>query len=57
MLSPMRNAMRIIHRVLFGSSETCSHFRMAQKVTAVKNDDMAYTSPSTALNQNDSVKV
>ena len=38
---PMRKAMKIIHRVLFGSSATCSHFRMAQKVTAVKNDDMA----------------
>ena len=38
---PMRNAMKMIQRVLFGSSETCSHFRMAQKVTAVKNYDMA----------------
>ena len=38
---PIRKAMKMIQRVLFGSSATCSHFRMAQKVTAVKNDDMA----------------
>ena len=30
---------------------------MAQNVMAVISDDIAYTSPSTALNQNESVKV
>ena len=34
-----------------------SHFRMAQKMTAVNNEAIAYTSPSTAENQKDSEKV
>ena len=38
---PMRKAMKMIHRELPGSSATRSHFRMAQKVTAVKKEDIA----------------
>src|SRR5688572_2042476 len=34
-----------------------SHLRIAQKTTAVKKADMAYTSPSTALNQKESENV
>ena len=34
-----------------------SHFIMHQKVAAVKREDIAYTSPSTAENQNESEKV
>ena len=34
-----------------------SHLNIAQNTKAVKNDDIAYTSASTAENQNESVKV
>ena len=40
-----------------GSSACSSHFRIAQNTTEVNNDDIAYTSPSTAENQNVSLKV
>ena len=39
------------------SSISSSHLRMAQKMTAVNKDAMAYTSPSTAENQKESEKV
>ena len=55
--SPTRKAISIIQRCECFSSATLSHLRMAQKVMAVKNDDMAYTSPSPAENQNESEKV
>jgi len=41
----------------FFSWATLSHFKIAQNTAAVKNDESAYTSPSTAENQNESVKV
>ncbi len=54
---PMRYAMRISQRSECFSSDIRSHLRMAQNTMAVKNEDMAYTSPSTAENQNESEKV
>ena len=47
----------MIHRAEPGWSATFSHFKMAQKTAAVNRLDKAYTSPSTALNQNESLKV
>src|SRR5260221_7600522 len=44
-------------RSLPGWSACRSHFRIDQKTNAVKNDDNAYTSPSTALYQNESENV
>ena len=41
---------------LFSSVTADSHFTMAQKTMAVKKDDKAYTSPSTALYQKESEK-
>src|SRR6185503_11048660 len=38
-------------------SSACSHFNIDQNTSAVKKEDNAYTSPSTALNQNESEKV
>ena len=41
----------------FSSSDTASsHFNIAQKTMAVKKEDKAYTSPSTALYQKESEK-
>ncbi len=40
-----------------GSSATFSHLRMAQKTTAVKSDEVEYTSASTAENQKESENV
>src|SRR5690606_2548674 len=44
------------HRSDCGSSARTSHFKIAQNTTAVQSDDIAYTSASTAENQNVSVK-
>ena len=49
--------MRIIHLEEPGSSATLSHFKIAQNTAAVNSEDNAYTSPSVALNQNESEKV
>src|SRR5580698_1305520 len=46
----------MIHRSAPGLSASRSHLRIAQKTRAVKKADEAYTSPSTALYQNESVK-
>src|SRR5579863_3188794 len=46
----------MIHRSAPGLSACSSHLRMAQKTRAVKKAEEAYTSPSTALYQNESVK-
>ena len=54
---PIRNAISIIHLSEYFSSATSSHLSIAQNTAAVKNDDVAYTSPSTAENQNESEKV
>ena len=39
------------------SSAWSYHFRISQNTTAVNSDDEAYTSPSTAENQNVSLNV
>ena len=57
MESPIKYAIKINQRVLCFSWATPSHLTMAQNTKAVKRDDMAYTSPSTAENQNESEKV
>ena len=54
---PIRKNISTIHLSAPGSSAVCSHFKIAQNTIAVKNELIAYTSPSTALNQNESVKV
>ena len=56
MESPIRKAMRTIQRLAYGESACSYHFVMAQNTMAVNNDDIAYTSPSTAENQNVSEK-
>ena len=47
----------MIHFAEPGWSATFSHFKMAQNTRAVNRLESAYTSPSTALNQNESLKV
>ena len=49
--------MKISQRSAKGLSASSSHFRMAQKTSAVKKEDDPYTSPSTALYQKESQKV
>jgi hypothetical protein len=53
----MKKAIRTSHLLEYFSSAILSHLRIAQNTNAVKNDDVAYTSPSTAENQNVSEKV
>ena len=48
---------RMSHLSEPSSSACSSHLRISQKTTAVKSDDEAYTSPSTAENQNVSLNV
>ena len=55
--SPIRYDIKINHLDELALSDSFSHFIMHQKVTAVKKDDIAYTSPSTAENQKESVNV
>src|SRR5690606_39436054 len=54
--SPMMYMIRRSHRSACGSSARFSHFRISQKTAAVHNEDMAYTSDSTAEYQNVSLK-
>ena len=55
---PSIRAMSRIHLLDVGSLTSESyHFVIAQKTIAVKNDENAYTSPSTAENQKVSEKV
>lgn len=54
---PIIKKMNTIQRSAPGSSAWFSHFKMAQKTMAVKKEDNAYTSPSTALYQKESLKV
>ena len=49
--------MSISHLSEPSSSALSYHLSMSQNTTAVNNDDEAYTSPSTALNQNVSLNV
>ena len=49
--------MKRIHRLASASSSTNSHLNAAQTTMAVKKDDIAYTSASTAENQKLSEKV
>ena len=55
--SPIRNDMSTIHLFAYGVSACSYHLVIAQNTRAVKRDDMAYTSPSTAENQNVSLNV
>ncbi len=48
--------MSTIQRLACGSSAVSYQRHMAQKTSAVNSELMAYTSPSTALNQNVSEK-
>src|SRR5690606_906970 len=54
--SPITYAIRISHLSASGSSARASHSKIAQKTTAAHCDDIAYTSHSTAQNQNVTVK-
>ena len=55
---PVRQAINNNHRLAYSSvSTTDAHFNTAQKAIAVKQLDIAYTSPSTAENQNESLNV
>src|SRR5215813_8356496 len=54
---PIKKKMKMSHLSAPGSSATRSHFNADQKTIAVKKELIAYTSPSTALYQNESVKV
>ena len=49
--------MSTIHLLAYGWSACSYHLVIAQKTMAVKSDDIAYTSPSTAENQNVSLNV
>jgi len=53
---PMRKHISTIHLPECGSSASSYQRVMAQNTTAVNNDDMAYTSASTAENQKVSLK-
>ena len=52
-----KNEMKTNHLLDRGFEKPSSHFNMHQKTKAVNKDDIAYTSPSTAENQNESEKV
>ena len=52
--SPIRNAIITSQRSPRGVCITASHLRPSQNITEVINMAMAYTSASTALNQNES---
>ena len=54
---PTMKLIRISHLFPRGVSISLSHFNPNQNSIAIKKDDMAYTSPSTALNQKLSEKV
>src|SRR4051794_22167565 len=54
---PMRKKIKMSHLSAPGSSATFSHLRIDQNTIAVKKELIAYTSPSTALYQNESVNV
>src|SRR5512140_484271 len=54
---PIRKAISMIHRPEYSSSAASSHFRIAQNTAAVNNEELEYTSPSTAENQNESENV
>src|ERR1043166_2277438 len=54
---PIMKKIKMSHLSAPGSSATRSHFSADQKTIAVKKELIAYTSPSTALYQNESVNV
>ena len=56
MLRPIRKAISTIQRRAYGSSARSYQTVMSQNTTAVNREDIAYTSPSTAENQNVSEK-
>ena len=53
---PIRRAINTIQRLACGSSAWSYHLVIAQSTRAVTSEDIAYTSPSTAENQNVSEK-
>src|SRR5574344_865014 len=53
---PIRKEIRIIQRLAVVLSSCSYHLVMAQNTIAVNSEDIAYTSPSTAENQNVSEK-
>ena len=48
---PTTKLIRINHLFPLAVCSSLSHFNPNQNNNAIKNDDIAYTSPSTALNQ------
>src|SRR5699024_10818168 len=55
--NPIMKAIKTIQRSTWGCSACSSHIKAAQNIIAVKKEESAYTSPSTAENQKESVKV
>ncbi len=55
--NPIMYAINNIHLFWWDASLVLSHLSIAQNTKAVKNEDIAYTSASTAENQKESVKV
>src|SRR6478609_9001191 len=55
--NPIMKKIKTSHLSAPGSSATRSHFKADQNTIAVKKELIAYTSPSTALYQNESVNV
>ena len=53
---PIRKEIRTIHLLAYFVPACSYHFVIAQNTSAVNSEDMAYTSPSTAENQNVSEK-
>ena len=56
MESPIRKEISTIQRLAYGVSACSYHLVIAHTTSAVNNDDIAYTSPSTAENQKVSEK-
>ena len=54
---PIRYAIRMSQRLVYGTLSASSHLSIAQKTMAVNNEDVPYTSLSTAENQNVSENV
>ena len=54
---PIMKKIRMIQRSAPSRLALCSHLSIIQKTRAVNREERAYTSPSTALNQNESENV
>ncbi len=55
--NPVTKLISTNHLFPLGVSSSLSHFKPSQNKSAIKKEDIAYTSPSTALNQKLSEKV